>query len=530
MKIFNHHFREGDMDVETAAAFAAENMKTIFAYALHRVSEREDAEDLAGDIVLAVLENAGKLKNDSAFHGWFWAVAANTVKKYYRKKSRMAVEITVEDTADDMEDMADMLILREETALLRRELALLAKEFRECTVAYYFDGLSCSEIAKRRGISVEMVKYYLYKTRRILKEGMTMTREYGERSYKPADFYFGTIFQGAYNAEYRNLFSRKLPGNILYCAYYTPMTLRELSVELGVSAVYLEDEIALLEKYDLLTETGGKYQTKLCVFTKDYDTEFFHKAEARFTGRLGGILASVKEKLCRIREVGFAGCGMEDNRLLWAFLFKLMQEGHNNWENRCGIEYPANLYAGAKGVNYAVDYDEPDWDYASGSFAGYYGLQQGVAACFADFGVLESKNYVNCSDNWTRLQVLVNESIAGGVNAPLVYLQDAEMGKIFREILAEEADDMAELYRELAELAVEVMKAHAPAAVAGEVTAVIQSVLFHRSVGLMGKMAVDSGELCLPDAADTLPTAVLLYNTGDTQVGVLTGDCGDGTR
>ena len=33
-------------------------MKTIFAYALHRVSNREDAEDLAGDIVVAVLENA----------------------------------------------------------------------------------------------------------------------------------------------------------------------------------------------------------------------------------------------------------------------------------------------------------------------------------------------------------------------------------------------------------------------------------------------------------------------------------------
>lgn len=515
------------MDRETAAAFAAEHMKTIFAYALHRVSDREDAEDLAGDIMVAVLENADQLKNDRAFHGWFWAIAANTVKKYYRKKNRRSAESAGEETPDEGTDPAEALILREETALLRRELALLAKGYRECTVAYYFDGLSCSDIARKYGYSVEMVKYYLYKTRRILKEGLTMTREYGERSYNPAEFYFGTIFQGAYNAEYRNLFSRKLPGNILYCAYYTPMTLRDLSLELGVAAVYLEDELELLKKYDLLTEIGGKYQTKLCIFTRDFDTEFYHAAETKFTGRLGGILASVKEKLPAVRKVGFTGCGMSDNRLLWAFWFKLMQEGHNLWENRYEVTYPADLYAGAKGVNYAVDYDDPDSVYASGSFAGYYGLRENLAACFANFGVLEPKNHADSPDNRKRLQVLVDESTAGGADTPLVYLYDGEMGQIFREILAEEAENMAEVYRDLAVLAGEIMKNHAPAAVSEMVDAVIRSVIFHRTVGLMGKMAVDSGGLHLPDAEDNLPAAIFLYNTDEERSADLRGDCSD---
>ena len=515
------------MDRETAAAFAAEHMKTIFAYALHRVSDREDAEDLAGDIVVAVLENADQLKNDRAFHGWFWAVAANTVKKYYRKKNRHPAEFAVEEAADEGADPAEALILREETVLLRRELALLAKGYRECTVAYYFDGLFCSEIARKYGYSLEMVKYYLYKTRRILKEGLTMTREYGERSYNPAEFYFGTIFQGAYNAEYRNLFSRKLPGNILYCAYYTPMTMQELSLELGVAAVYLEDELELLKKYDLLTENNGKYQTKLCIFTRDFDTELYHAAEIRFTGRLGGILASVKEKLPAVRKVRFAGCGMEDNRLLWAFWFKLMQEGHNLWEDRCEVTYPTDLYAGAKGVNYAVDYNDPDSVYASGSFAGYYGLRKDLAACFANFGVLDPKNHVDSPDNRTGLQTLADESAVGGADTPLVYLYDGEMGQIFRDILADEAESMAEVYRDLAVLAGEIMKNHAPAAVSEMVDAVIRSVIFHRTVGLMGKMAVDSGEMHLPDAEDTLPAAIFLYNTDEAKSDGLKGDCSD---
>lgn len=39
------------MESEKVAALVQENMKTIFAYALSRVSNREDAEDLAGEIV-----------------------------------------------------------------------------------------------------------------------------------------------------------------------------------------------------------------------------------------------------------------------------------------------------------------------------------------------------------------------------------------------------------------------------------------------------------------------------------------------
>jgi hypothetical protein len=38
-----------------------------------------------------------------------------------------------------------------------------------------------------------MVKYYLFKTRKILKEGIGMTREYGEKSYNPGTFRMGFL-------------------------------------------------------------------------------------------------------------------------------------------------------------------------------------------------------------------------------------------------------------------------------------------------------------------------------------------------
>ena len=234
-------------------AFVEENMKTIFAYACSRVSHKQEAEDLAGDIIAALLAAAGRIRSEEALFGYVWTIAANTYKKYLRRKSRCAAvewdENRLGEIPDD-EDFTEALLQSERLNRLRRELSLLSGQYRECTVAYYFDGLSCAETAEKLHISLEMVKYYLFKTRKILKEGIGMERTFGEKSYKPSRFEFVTIFSGQFNREYRNLFNRKLPGSVLSSAYYTPMTVRELSVELGVAAVYMEDEVALLEKYD----------------------------------------------------------------------------------------------------------------------------------------------------------------------------------------------------------------------------------------------------------------------------------------
>lgn len=510
------------MNQQTIAALVEANMKTLFAYALNRVPVKEDAEDLAGDIIAAILQSAPHLKNEDAFYGWFWAIAANTTKKYFRKKSDFSV-VELEESYSGNDDLTETVVLKEEIAVLRRELSLLSKEYRECTLAYYFDELSCREISEKFGISVEMVKYYLYKTRRMLKEGMTMTREYGEKSYRPAVFHFHTIFSGAFNREYQNLFTRKLPGNILYCAYYTPMTVSELSLELGVSAVYLEDEIELLKTYDLLTVTGnGKVQTRLCIFTEAFDHEFYHAAEEQFTGRLCEILEDVKQKLPEIRKLNFRGCAMEENRLMWALYYKLICEGCSHWKDFCHVEYPRVLYGDAKGVVYGVDYEEGEGVYSSNAFAGYYGLSETTAANFADFGILGEKNAFGSGHNWARLSELVNQSRTGNENAPLAYFTPAQVNRIYGEILSDEITALGDFYRDLTDCAAAIMKNHAPKSVADEVDAVLRSTIFHRTVGLMGKLAVDTGEMKQPD--DDLPAAVFLFETKCPETGVK-GDC-----
>ena len=491
------------MEFEKVAALVQENMKTIFAYALSRVSNRNDAEDLAGEIILAILQSAPRIRDDNAFFGYIWAIAANTYKKFLRKRSRVHIE-ELDENVPSREDFVEEMENLQELNALYRELSLLSREYRECTIAYYFDGLSCAETASRLHISLEMVKYYLFKTRKILKEGIVMEREFGTRSYKTADFRFHTIYAGQVNWEYHNLFTRKLPGNILDCVYYTPMTIRELAIELGVAAAYLEDEIGLLEKYHLIRAlSGGKYQTNLVVFTKDFRNEFNRTVEEFLTEDVGAILSSMRAKLSELRELGFIGSALEENRLLWALLFVVIRKAAEHLDTGRKDE----IYRGAAGINYGTEYDINDENdpYGHRSFAGYSLVVEGYSATYAEFGVLPEGN--RFLTHLEELRKNVAAMAAGEMETTVPIVNRSQMESV-EHILQQEIQDFGKVYDKLYRYAVKIMRTHAPESVSELVDNVVANVLLFETVGVMGFCAVKSGELTIP--GDDVPTAVII--------------------
>ncbi|MBR3714413.1 MAG: sigma-70 family RNA polymerase sigma factor [Clostridia bacterium] len=250
----------------------SENMKSIFGFALTRLGNVNEAECLASDILYEIIRSAENLKDEERFYGFIWKIAENTYMNYLRKKSKIVSRNTEldESLADESESALDKIVKKEEINLLRRELSLLSKQYRDTTVLYYIENLSCSEISKKLKISTEMVKYYLFRARKIIREGMDMERLYGEKSYRPSSFeidFWGT--QAGDDLEYRDFRQRKIKGNILLAAYYTPVTLQEISVELGVALPYLEDEIKLLVDRGYIACKNGKYQTNIPIFTLD---------------------------------------------------------------------------------------------------------------------------------------------------------------------------------------------------------------------------------------------------------------------
>jgi len=328
-----------------------------------------------------------------------------------------------------------------------------------------------------------------------------MEREFGEKSFRPAKFEFVTIFSGDYNAEYRNLFNRKLPGNILLSAYDMPMSVRELAVELGVASVYLEDELALLKKYHLIDERGGKYQTSLLIYTEPFTEEYHRTCVARHTQQLADVLQKVKSKLSEVRRI--CDSSLSDDRLLWPLLWFLMREGHAAFEKKRPQDTNDTIYTGATGVNYGVSYDLPaDSPYRCDAFAGYYGYHMDICASFADFGVLPAKNHFADADKAHFTKETVQDN----------YLCiDKSTSDALRALFDREIKDFCSLYEALLKTAVELMQAHAPSHVVPMAERVLAKTLFFRTVGLIGVLAVTGGALEKPSENDTHPAAVYFY-------------------
>lgn len=349
------------MTQELASELISENLTAIYGYAYGRLYEKDKVEDLASEIVCEILASVQNLEKEEAFWGFAWRIAENTFRKFIKREELRGRT----ETHSEEEYMGNYIPAPEEEYLeaeeqdtqiylLRRELSLLSKTHREVCVAYYVDNKSCSEIAKEQDISLEMVKYHLFKTRKLLKEGIGMMRKLGEKSYNPGIFKLD--FWGDLN-HYSALFRRKLPGAIMLAAYYTPMSMEELSMELGVSAPYLEEEIETLEAAEVLTKVGNKYQTNLVIVTDAYEKEFVKNTASVYAGVAAQVYEKAVALLPEFRALDFAGNQFDDNRLLFAMLNIAMVNAFNQAGEKSPLGKMPKLALGGNGWIFGCDND-----------------------------------------------------------------------------------------------------------------------------------------------------------------------------
>lgn len=466
-------------------------MKTLYAWSLSKTRQPYDAEELCSETIVAVMSSAPKLRNDDAFFGFLWQTAANTYKVYMRKNKRHTYTELDEEVSDDA-DFVNDICNTEQANLLRRELSLLSEEYRNCTVAFYYDKLSCAEIAKKYGISVEMVKYYLFKARKILKEGIAMERQFGEKSFKPSEVYFNTSFIGMSNKEYSSLFRRKLPGQILLSAYYEPMDVLQLSVELGVASVYLEEELKLLMEYKLLKKVGTKkYQTDVLVISKEFSTVLYEKLDSEYAAAIAEIIGDLREKLPAIRKIGFAGNHLKENLLLWdVFAWVSLQAAAVVQKPAWDLSEWKVLYGNTTGINY-ISERNTEKDY-SALCVGNGMYVDGYQFKFIGFGAL--KDSVN---NFLTEDAKIKDE--SGAHFPsLNMIQRAALEKVLKA----ETERMSRLLAKISKMSVELLLEYSPTGMREKVKAIYPQVNLTAIAGWYGAAAVNTNALQQPDKGE----------------------------
>lgn len=500
-----------------------ECMRTIFSFCITRTSSREEAEDLSQEIVKEVLRSANSLQEEQAFYGWMWAIANNVYKGYLRKRKKTEHYDMDENHADSLSKAPETVVIeRENLNLLKRELSLLSEKYREVTVAYYIENKSCNNISQELNISLDMVKYLLFKSRKILKEGMNMTREYGEKSYNPGIFRVDVWMDEMDYKLYYDLFDRRLPGNILLAAYYNPMTVGEMSMELGVSVPYLEDEVKILLKHNLIKQLqNARYQTNIIIFTQGCEEDAFEKTKDIYPLAADKLYQFIEKSEDKIRNLNFTGSDYSKNRIYWLAthiaLLEALSQIEGEMKNKEAFPLLSNGTHGyIWGRNSNGEYD---------FFNGIYGHDDDID----DIDVCNFKIIEKCQDfhprsakvdmllKAARKDVIDNNSevlaelISGGyivnnnknytVNFPVLTRNQYEA---FIEIMMPEIESVKENMRFVISESIKVVQNHAPSQLQSICPAVSQIVCRNNAIGYIVEQMCAKGYLIVPNSPEKL--------------------------
>ena len=249
--------------------FTSEYFERVYYYCLKKTGNETEAAELSQDIALGIIEQLRRGACPDSFSGWVWQIVRNIYAGWATEKHKARERLSDTDISEfeipDNSDFVSDLIQEEDIAAIRREMAFILSEYRNVLMMYYVQNRRVCDIAKNLGIPEGTVKTRLFRARQKLKEGMYMAREFGKRSYNPERLSFSSSGNQPSGLPWSAV-QRKIPVNILCEANNNPSTVEELAIELGIAAPYMEEEVDILEKSELLKKLDdGKYITNFFI-------------------------------------------------------------------------------------------------------------------------------------------------------------------------------------------------------------------------------------------------------------------------
>jgi RNA polymerase sigma-70 factor (ECF subfamily) len=167
--------------------------RTVYATLVSMLGSKEDAEDVAQDVLMKALARLGQFRRESAFGTWLIQIAINEGKMRKRKLRRGKMfsltngseqdgTYIPKDFADWREIPSEALDRSEVRDALVKALALLEEHYRLAFILRDVNELSITETADILGISRGAVKTRLRRARLLLRDILSpgLRRQGGE--------------------------------------------------------------------------------------------------------------------------------------------------------------------------------------------------------------------------------------------------------------------------------------------------------------------------------------------------------------
>lgn len=171
-----------DPDLTLVRAMAAGNVRAldqlyelyggrILSYLMARLDDRQAAEEILQDVMLAAWENAADFRGESRVYTWLLAIARNRSINAHRRRTppSLSLDEAVGDFSGDTGPQERVERNATYTAV-REALNRLPDIQREILVLTFYHQLSGPEIAEVLGITVGTVKSRLHRAKAALQK------------------------------------------------------------------------------------------------------------------------------------------------------------------------------------------------------------------------------------------------------------------------------------------------------------------------------------------------------------------------
>ena len=233
-------------------------LDSLYGFCYHRTPSSHAAEELCSDIVYELVKTAnteGEIGEDE-LHAFIWRVARNAYADWSEKQHRRTARNITEDAdtifallsdEGDTEEREAAERDREALRLIYRHLANLSHAYRTVMIAYYLDGASVREIARRIGAAENTVRQRLFAARESLRKEVTNMEN--TNMNKPIALHHLELFLcgngDPTTGDPRELLTRQLSRHIFWLCRNRALSAREIAEELNVPMIYIEEELEI---------------------------------------------------------------------------------------------------------------------------------------------------------------------------------------------------------------------------------------------------------------------------------------------
>ncbi len=144
--------------------------KPLLDFGIRLLGNRASAEDLAQEVLLKAIQNAGALKREESLKAWIFRMAANCGLNAMRRKPPLSLAAQVAEPAASAPGPEDEAMKAEAVEVVKRAVSTLPERQRLAVILLRYEHLTYGEIAEALECSVPAVESLIHRAHEELRK------------------------------------------------------------------------------------------------------------------------------------------------------------------------------------------------------------------------------------------------------------------------------------------------------------------------------------------------------------------------